>query len=67
MVRTILHLSGNPQSDAADALACAICHGFTYAVTKAMGKFVADGGFQEADCVENSIITGDTNDRKFAR
>ncbi len=44
MVRTILHLSGNPQSDAADALACAICHGFTYAVTKAMGKFVADGG-----------------------
>ena len=27
MVKALLHLSGNPQADAADALACAICHG----------------------------------------
>lgn len=43
MVKTILHLSGNPQTDAADALACAICHGFTYHVTSAMGSYVANG------------------------
>jgi crossover junction endodeoxyribonuclease RuvC len=27
MVKALLNLSGNPQADAADALACAICHG----------------------------------------
>jgi crossover junction endodeoxyribonuclease RuvC len=27
MVKSLLKLSGNPQADAADALACAICHG----------------------------------------
>ncbi|MDP3688559.1 MAG: crossover junction endodeoxyribonuclease RuvC, partial [Sulfurimicrobium sp.] len=26
MVRRLLHLEGAPQADAADALACAICH-----------------------------------------
>jgi len=26
MVKVLLELSGNPQADAADALACAICH-----------------------------------------
>lgn len=32
MVKVLLNLSGNPQADAADALACAICHGH-HAVT----------------------------------
>lgn len=41
MVKMILHLVGNPQADAADALACAICHGYTYKVTAAMGDNVA--------------------------
>lgn len=36
MVRQILHLDGVPQSDAADALACAICHAFTYKTVAAM-------------------------------
>jgi len=42
MVRNILRLSGSPQADAADALACAICHAFTYSVTSAMGGGVAE-------------------------
>ncbi|MDY6321681.1 MAG: crossover junction endodeoxyribonuclease RuvC [Succinivibrio sp.] len=42
MVRKILCLSGSPQADAADALACAICHAFTASVTKAMGQGVAE-------------------------
>ncbi len=37
MVSHILALNGTPQTDAADALACAICHGFTARVSKAMG------------------------------
>ncbi|MBQ9273633.1 MAG: crossover junction endodeoxyribonuclease RuvC [Succinivibrio sp.] len=41
MVRHILHLNGDPPEDAADALACAICHGYTYRVTTAMGDQVA--------------------------
>ncbi|HAR79554.1 MAG TPA: crossover junction endodeoxyribonuclease RuvC [Succinivibrionaceae bacterium] len=44
MVRNILHLTANPQTDAADALACAICHCFTCSVTMAMGDEVADSG-----------------------
>ena len=43
MVTKILHLSGSPQADAADALACAICHGYTYKVSAAMGGAVALG------------------------
>ncbi len=42
MVKSILHLAGNPQADAADALACAICHAYTSQVTSAMGQSVAD-------------------------
>ncbi len=42
MVKVILHLDGSPQADAADALACAICHAFTYRVTSAMGEYVAN-------------------------
>ncbi|MBO6258028.1 MAG: crossover junction endodeoxyribonuclease RuvC [Succinivibrio sp.] len=42
MVRMILHLNGTPQTDAADALSCAICHANTIRVTKAMGQEVAD-------------------------
>lgn len=42
MVKLILHLEGNPQADAADALACAVCHAFTYRVTSAMGTTVAN-------------------------
>lgn len=38
MVQQILHLSGAPQTDAADALACAICHAYTARVTRAMGS-----------------------------
>ncbi len=37
MVQHILKLSGTPQTDAADALACAICHAYTARVTTAMG------------------------------
>ncbi len=37
MVRQILKLSGTPQTDAADALACALCHAYTAKVTTAMG------------------------------
>ena len=42
MIKNTLHLSGDPQADAADALACAICHAYTFSVTQAMGKSVAD-------------------------
>ncbi|NLK85173.1 MAG: crossover junction endodeoxyribonuclease RuvC [Aeromonadales bacterium] len=42
MVKTILRLNGTPQSDAADALACALCHCFTSKVTRAMGSQVAN-------------------------
>lgn len=48
MVRTILSLNGNPQTDAADALACAICHAYTARVTKAMGN----------DIMVNSSVRG---------
>ncbi|MGN0903083.1 MAG: crossover junction endodeoxyribonuclease RuvC [Succinivibrio sp.] len=44
MVQKILKLSGSPQSDAADALACALCHCFTSQVTKAIGTGVATSG-----------------------
>lgn len=37
MVKSILRLNGTPQVDASDALACAICHAYTYRVT---GKMV---------------------------
>ncbi len=37
MVKNILRLNGVPQSDAADALACAICHGYTHKVSKVLG------------------------------
>jgi len=33
MVKAILHLSGSPQADAADALAVAICHAHSRKVT----------------------------------
>ena len=42
MVKKILNLKGNPQADAADGLACALCHCFTNSVTTAMGNEVAD-------------------------
>ena len=42
MVRRILNLNGSPQADAADGLACAICHAYTQSVTSAMGDNVAD-------------------------
>lgn len=42
MVRQILKLAGSPQADAADALACAICHSYTASVTSAMGTDVAN-------------------------
>ena len=38
MVKNILHLNGLPQSDAADALACAICHGYTNKVSAVLGR-----------------------------
>lgn len=44
MVKKILRLNGNPQADAADGLACALCHCFTSKVTKAMGAGVATQG-----------------------
>lgn len=43
MVQHILSLSGTPQSDAADALACAVCHAYTFRVVKAMGGRVGMG------------------------
>lgn len=39
-----LKINGNPQADAADGLACALCHCFTSKVTKAMGAGVATQG-----------------------
>ena len=36
MVRALLQLNGLPQSDAADALACAICHAHTESGNRAM-------------------------------
>jgi len=41
MVRALLSLSGTPQADAADALACAICHAHSQAGQQAL---VARGG-----------------------
>lgn len=38
MVKTLLKLSGTPQADAADALACAICHGYTNKVARVMNS-----------------------------
>ncbi len=38
MVKTLLKLSGTPQADAADALACAICHGYTHKVASVMNS-----------------------------
>ncbi len=43
MVKMILSLNGLPQTDAADALACAICHANTYTVTSRMGGRVGRG------------------------
>ncbi len=42
MIKKLLHLKGSPQADAADGLACALCHLYTYVSTKAMGGAVAD-------------------------
>jgi len=42
MIKKLLHLNGNPQADAADGLACALCHLYTYVSTQAMGGNVAD-------------------------
>lgn len=36
MVKNILRLNGTPQVDASDALACAICHAYTFRVTRLM-------------------------------
>ena len=44
MIKAILHLSANPQADAADALACALCHCFTSKVTQTIGNGVATQG-----------------------
>lgn len=41
MVKEMLDLAGTLQADAGDALACAICHAYTYNVTAAMGGQVA--------------------------
>lgn len=38
MVKTLLKLNGTPQADAADALACAICHGFASKINKLLGN-----------------------------
>jgi crossover junction endodeoxyribonuclease RuvC len=38
MVRALLKLSGAPQADAADALACAICHANHYSGQRAMQR-----------------------------
>lgn len=38
MVKRLLNLPGNPQADAADALACAICHAHTASLACRMGK-----------------------------
>ena len=43
MVKTLLKLSGNPQADAADALACAICHGYTHQVSTLMKANIKNG------------------------
>ena len=42
MVKNILRLKGQPQADAADALACALCHCYSNKVTQAMGSSVAN-------------------------
>ena len=39
MVQKILHLSGRPQADAADALACAICHSYTNKVSRIVSQY----------------------------
>ncbi len=41
MVAKILKLSGSPQADAADALACAICHSYTAGATARLGLKIA--------------------------
>ncbi len=41
MVKMLLHLKGDPQTDASDALACAICHAHIFQVTSKMGGEVA--------------------------
>jgi crossover junction endodeoxyribonuclease RuvC len=38
MVRVLLRLSGTPQADAADALACAICHAHHHAGARALER-----------------------------
>jgi len=45
MVKVLLNLPGNPQSDAADALAAALCHGNTRLVAKQLAvSFKAQSG-----------------------
>ena len=44
MVCKILRLKGQPQADAADGLACALCHCFTSKVVDAIGQNVAVQG-----------------------
>jgi crossover junction endodeoxyribonuclease RuvC len=44
MVRALLRLDGHPQADAADALACAICHANTEAGGQALERGIQLGG-----------------------
>ena len=44
MVKALLRLDGQPQSDAADALACAICHAHTETGSLALQRGVGLGG-----------------------
>ena len=44
MVRSLLRLDGQPQADAADALACAICHAHTEEGGQAYNRGVRFGG-----------------------
>ena len=44
MVRALLRLDGQPQADAADALACAICHAHTEEGGQAFNRGVQFGG-----------------------
>jgi crossover junction endodeoxyribonuclease RuvC len=44
MVRVLLELPAAPQADAADALACAVCHGHTAQGAQARGRGLAHAG-----------------------
>lgn len=53
MVKTLLKLSGNPQADAADALACAICHGYTHKVSTLMNNNIKLSSSQSNPMLQN--------------